>query len=393
MASDEEDDFFIKSIKSLVSNFYIYKPRRTIIGKLSYLKNYYTCKHYQVNIAKYLSENSPDLIVLPNNKIFRNRFISKYAALNNILTMVLQDTLNPGGFGNLKSYTKSFRRNNLLHKCVDFLFNSIGIVHIVGIRALFKYNKGHHAIDCIAVWGDASKSIAISNKYTSKQISVTGQPRFDEVVIKNWDQSTKKICDDLDVKIKHKNIIFLPTKGITSEYFATRDEQIKIYTEMIESIEKIGKHVNVSIDLIIKLHRNECLDVFHNILPAKLLKNIILVQNTPLYPLLNLCDLAITTASTAGLEALLFDKPLITINFSGRPDFYNYSASGSAIGVNQTKDLFRAINDTLFNQVVRDNLFEKRKKYVVEETYLRDGKAAERSVELIKQILSVHSTD
>ena len=383
----KKDDFFIKNIKKLVNDFYIYKPIRTTNDKFSFIQSYNICKHFQINISKYLKSLIPDLVILPNNKIFRNRFISKYAALNNIHTLVVQDTLNPGGFGNLKSYTKPVRRKLLINNFFNFLLNSIGMVHIAGLKAVFKYNKGHRAINFIGVWGEASKTIAISNKYNSKQICITGQPRFDIIVNKNWNHSTKKISTDLGVQVEHKKIVFLPTKGITSEYFLTRDEQINIYTEMIESIERISKEVDISIDLIIKLHRDENLNTFKKVLPASLLRFVSIAQGDLLYPILNGCDLAITTASTAGLEALLFDKPLITINFGGRPDFYNYASMGAAIGVYKTEEFEVAIRHGLFDTNTINSLQVNRSEYVKKEAYIQDGKSAERSAFLITNLL------
>ena len=94
----------------------------------------------------------------------------------------------------------------------------------------------------------------------------------------------------------------------------------------------------------------------------------------------------ITISSTTGLEALIMKKPLITVNFSGKPDAMPYAESGAAIGVYKPEDVRPAIKSVLENKDVREKLAKKAKLFIYEQCYKMDGKASERIVDLIKEI-------
>ena len=383
-----EDNATEKDIKNLVDEFYIYDQDPSMLrGYGSLIGNLFLTRDYQKKISQYIASTSPDIIVLPNNKIFRNRFIYKYAAINSIYTCVIQDTLNPGGMGNVKSYTKKVRVKLLIHNIFNYLLNSFGALGILNYRSLFKFNRGHKKIGFIAVWGKNSKKIALENKYNLEQIKVTGQPRFDEIINNDWSGSSNVIYNDLKIKLQSKKIVFLPTKGITNEYFAKKDEQLLIYTSLIDSINRVSKDVNISIKLIIKLHRDEDIDSFKKMFTSKKLMNVSITQDNVLYPILSECDLAITTASTAGLEALIFDNPLITVNFSKTPDFYSYSSSGAAIGVYDVLSFEPAIKRALFDKKTIHKLRGNRVKYVINEAHTQDGNSTKRVLRAIDEVL------
>ena len=93
----------------------------------------------------------------------------------------------------------------------------------------------------------------------------------------------------------------------------------------------------------------------------------------------------ITTFSTSGLEAVVLNKPVITINLTGRPDPVDYAEKGVAIGVYKGKNLYYAINNALYNEDVRKSLLRERKKY--KRDYFLDGKASERISNVIESMV------
>lgn len=378
-----------KEIFDIVDDLYIYKPQIIKIPIINFLNDLFMAFDYQLKIFNYFEGISPDLIIIPNNKIFRNRFIYKYASMNNIDTIVIQDTLNPGGFGNINGYSKKVKRKILTNRFLGLILNSLAAVRFFGFKSIFKFNKGHENINKIAVWGKTSQKIALANSYNANQIVVTGAPRFDEIINKDWNDISTKLYQNLKIGQKGKKIVFLPSKGILSEYFATRDEQLKIYDGLTEAVINVSKSFNVPINLIIKLHREEDSSVIQDILPSKIIENVTIVQGDVLYPLLYKCDVAITTASTAGLEALIFDKPLITINFSKMPDFYNYVATGSAIGVYQLNEIEPALIDALFRNKKINELKANRRKYLFDEVYLNDGNSSSRVCLMLKETSNI----
>ena len=64
-----------------------------------------------------------------------------------------------------------------------------------------------------------------------------------------------------------------------------------------------------------------------------------------------------------------------------------YVSSGIAIEVKKLEELISAIKDVLYKGEVREKLAEARKKFVYEHAYIQDGKATERVVNLIEQMI------
>lgn len=379
----------LEEIKLYVKRTYSYTPNKINNNNKKLCAHIQVCRHYQKSISSYLNTLKPNLVILPNNKIFRNRFISTYCALRNIDVIVIQDTLYPGGFGDLKSYTSGFRIKFYIKQIVCKILIGIHFIRDYKIKLITKYILGHHAINKIGVWGVKSKEFAIKNSYKANQIEIIGQPRFDQINEKTFNGETEKLYKKLYLNNNFANIIYLPTKGITDGFYSSKSEELSIYVTMIEALGKIIKRTGKDIRLIVKLHRDEKIENFKKIIPNRLLKYFILIQDVPLYPLLNGCDLAITTASTAGFEALLINKPLLVVNFSGRPDFYDYCGAGAALSVYIKEDYEIKLQSLLFDRQVLGKLKKNRANFIKNEAYALDGRSADRACLIIKSQLDV----
>lgn len=97
-----------------------------------------------------------------------------------------------------------------------------------------------------------------------------------------------------------------------------------------------------------------------------------------------------TYASTTGMEAVALNKPVIVVNLTGRPDPVEYVKERVALGVYKEEDLKPAVE-----QLLRDDseLAKNRKKYVEKYLYKIDGKATERIINLIKEVIKEHSDE
>ena len=110
-------------------------------------------------------------------------------------------------------------------------------------------------------------------------------------------------------------------------------------------------------------------------------------QKVDIYELLHASDLLITTHSTVGLEAILLEKPVITLNLTSKPDLMPYATSGAAIGVYKKEDLVPAMQTALFNPETKEEMAKRRKAFVLEHTYKPDGQASKRVAELITRLI------
>jgi surface carbohydrate biosynthesis protein len=172
------------------------------------------------------------------------------------------------------------------------------------------------------------------------------------------------------------------TQAFVEHGLWTEKQRDEFTLSIVETVKEMSE-----IQLIVKLHPLENVDVYKKIF-TKMLNEITICQNeVNLYELINASDVVMSVASTASLEAMILDKPIITLNLNGGPNYIPYVEDGTSIGVYNKEDLVPAIKDALYNEGIRKKLEKERSKYVYEYAYIQDGKASERIVDLIFQII------
>ena len=131
------------------------------------------------------------------------------------------------------------------------------------------------------------------------------------------------------------------------------------------------------ISILIKPHPNEDVRFLEKLLTKNKNNNLRLIQKADnTQDLIHLSNIIITTFSTSGLESIIQNKPLITINVTCKPDLVDYSTCGPGISVKSQKALIKSIN-MIFNDITYHNKYkEKRDKYLKE--YSLDGNAHKR---------------
>jgi UDP-N-acetylglucosamine 2-epimerase len=277
--------------------------------------------------------------------------------------------------------TSEFGRT-LFHLCRKNNIPCIGIQHgVLGNRLRLTLTKqeasGTTPDYCpiptvTAVYGDEYKRILIrEGHYPRSSIEVTGSQRFDEIIKKQ--AMFKKQGIYRKFGIKKQKIVLLVTSPVPENEIMTR--------AVFNTMKKFP-----DIQLIVKLHPLEADKLYRNLL-KETGSNAIITTETDIYELLNACEIMITHLSTVGLEAMILDKPVITINISGKPDPVDYARKKAALGVYREQDLVLAIENLLKNRGMLKELKKNRDKYVYETTYKKDGKATERVAELIERLI------
>lgn len=210
------------------------------------------------------------------------------------------------------------------------------------------------------VINDFVKNKLIQYDINANKIFVTGQPAFD------------RLSSGIEVLLDIKKKLKIPSSNKLIVWASQKTNHQK---EILLKLDEIVNS-NDDISLVVKLHPNESIDSFENIDNTR----IIFVREY-LYELLLAADLVLTEFSTVGLEAILLDKALLTINISSKPDIVPYAESGAAIGVYNLNDLEPKTKMILNNERIQDLLEINRK------SYNNDGLAADRIYELVQRIL------
>ena len=225
-------------------------------------------------------------------------------------------------------------------------------------------------VDMLAVWGDAPKHAFIKKGVPEERIIITGSPQFDDLALRNIDFKEKELIN-LGVK-PDKKVIVLATQSIPN------------IEQITEALSRAVKEIPKT-QLVIKTHPSEYLTKKYLEIAGKHLDNTVLTKEY-LYPLLNRCDLLVISSSTVGMEAMILGKPVITVNFTGKPDLMPYAEEKAAVGVYKEEDLLRTIKLVL-DKKSRKKL--KVKEFIYKRCYKMDGKASERIVEFIEKCLEI----
>jgi hypothetical protein len=228
----------------------------------------------------------------------------------------------------------------------------------------------------IAVYGPYFKNLLTHvNKFSPDSVVVTGQPRYDILAKADEMSSRERIFKELNLSFDKKLVVWMTQ---THEHDLSLCENKKNISAVYNAMKQLK-----NIQLVIKLHPNE-----NKKAPLyrkdKSFKPIIVGRDFNTYELLNACDLVITKYSTTGMEAVALNKPLIVLNLGGEPDRAEYVKEGVALGVYDEKDLKPTIEKLLKDA---SELAKNREKFIEKYFYKIDGKATERVVDLIGEMI------
>lgn len=225
--------------------------------------------------------------------------------------------------------------------------------------------------DKTAVYGTWVKKVLVeNNNYPEDSVAVTGQARYDILAKADKIFDKEKFCRRYGLD-PHKKIALaciddpLALKGVLGA---------------------LGEFPEVQ--LVIKPHPNEKGKWYEEMAKEQKTKALILQKNSNTYEVICACDVMLSFFSTTITEAIILNKPVITINLTGRPDIMPYAESGAAIGVYRQEDVAPAMEKALYERDTKERLREARARFIPEHCYKIDGKASERLVGLITEMMA-----
>jgi UDP-N-acetylglucosamine 2-epimerase len=229
--------------------------------------------NYIEETEKFVQKIKPDAVVIREDITPIYRVIARVCKVNRIPTLVIQ-------IGIYTTDMKGF--------------------HIMPVEA-----------DKQAVWGNISKEWAIKRGKPMETQVVTGNPRYDLIVAAENKPKKEKpsICEKLGLA-PGKGIVVLPTSWYSSVASCYVPEEVEAFVwNALKAMREFPEK-----QLVVKLHPSyhaEYKEIVQAIINELQIDNVI-VTHRFLWELLSICDLLITDFSTVGLEAMLFDKPVIT---------------------------------------------------------------------------------
>lgn len=224
------------------------------------------------------------------------------------------------------------------------VFNKYGIKYIDYMHGEKLYNITDSFLQYhkMAVWGGYYKML-LEDKLRAKlgMIEVIGNQLFDKI--------PSYCVEDVNLlKLKNKYVKIISV-------FTQRSYRVRSVEAQSVAIQKIVDFMKQrkNIFMILKHHPLEFKYPTppYNLLIKSIKDRVLECTNeNKLYDILSISDLVITHSSTVGLEAILFKKPVLYMNFGEVPNIMEYPKVNAAVEINDPKDSEFYLNKMLFDK-------------------------------------------
>jgi UDP-N-acetylglucosamine 2-epimerase len=226
----------------------------------------------------------------------------------------------------------------------------------------------------LATSGEKMRRLYINSGVGPERVDATGIAHFDSLFSRNAERDKQALLER-GIELDKKLVIFATDVLLM-------DEAERMLTGVIDTVLK-----NRDASLVVKVHPREEAGPFQTIVDRYPGANIKVFRDIDLYALLNNCELLITKGSTVALEAMMIGKAVIILDLSDKPVAVPYVKEGAALGVYRQEDVEDAIFKMLYDEESRGRLKVKRDEFVRNWAHEPDGRASERIVTLMKDLI------
>ncbi len=383
----------IKIIK-MKTNPYTKKRSELSRGERLLTNNFYIYFYLKKQVEMTMHKIDPDLLVVGHDLNHPERYFVRYAKENNIPSLLIAHAISSDFYFKEYGLAPWWKPNIFIRPDQNSL--KINTSHVLnGIYRLFLTNIMNHPLKKIicaygggettkvAYWGSYQKKIWVKWGGDPNKMEVTGYPGYDVLFQKYKifdDEIKKQMLNKLGI-VNNNKIILFTTQSTVEERIQTLEERKKFTVDIVGETFKVDKVI-----LIVKVHPKQEISEY-DYLKGSNNKKVIIVQDFELHDLILISDLLITHTSTTAMDAILCNKPVITVNFKDTSEPYPYASSGAAIGVYQKRKLKNAVEGALYDEKVQKELVNNRSKFIDDHIYKFDGKSTKRVIDLIEQII------
>lgn len=186
-------------------------------------------------------------------------------------------------------------------------------------------NYGTMGAEKIICWGESSKNYfeGIAKKSLLKPL---GNPRFDSELLRDYSDPIREMR--MKYTFGELNVMYI-SNPVDDQGFCSIDQKLELFSKFLQSISTRLQPQGIKV--IVRLHPREDSVAFRNIVDElNLERDVIFIQDYPLFAVLSKVNAAVILASTVGLEATLLDVPIAVIELPGHGFIFDYVSSGLA---------------------------------------------------------------
>ena len=266
----------------------------------------------------------------------------------------------------------------------------------------YKNRLNCQLADKTAVWGSYFKKLLVEKgNYINDNVIITGQPRLDIAYRNKANQRESKglqgsgkptgflgLLTQTLPKANYSKKSFYRKFGIESSkklvVFASEPMKGEFKATFSAVVKALKQLENAA--LVVKLHPKEEPSIYKQMLKEMQYKAIV-SKDIDLYETIACSDAVIAIHSTAILEALSLERPVIQLNLMERYDVFGKTAKKAIIFADSEKRLLHAKRMVLHDKPYLREFSKKTKKFIPEYFYKIDGKSTERFIKVLRTML------
>ncbi len=221
-----------------------------------------------------------------------------------------------------------------------------------------------------AVWGTAVQDWYRNTGYPESRIAVVGSPRFDVITNRQW-SNKNDLCKKLGIPSDKKIMTY-----------ATGTDRNALVPLIVEGLKTIPE-----IFLVLSLHPSEApiLNQYQQLIGDYADCRVVRYGEIGLYDTLSGSDFFITHCSTAGLEAMLFKLPVITIEPSPPP--FSYGDLKASLKVSNADELHQVVKRLIADSNFREQAVQQYQPFI-SRYCIPDGEASQRLFAELQSLLA-----
>jgi len=242
----------------------------------------------------------------------------------------------------------------------------------------YSYAYGHGDSSKIALFGDSTKNMLISEGVPPEKLMVTGNSKFDNLFQYKDPNKKNFYREEYNVPVDRKVVLVLTQWFVESRMWTV--EQRKFFVS--EIAKACGNLTDVQ--LVFKLHAPHESEVdYREILDGVPVSSLIFTTE-PIHEIISMADVVVSVSSTAALESLALDKPVLIINLYDDPGSLLFK-DGGVLYIEKADMIQSSLEKLVFHP---DDFVEwdKMEKFVRDEAYIIDGNASKRISNLIREM-------
>ncbi|MBZ0265994.1 UDP-N-acetylglucosamine 2-epimerase [bacterium] len=229
--------------------------------------------------------------------------------------------------------------------------------------------------DLMLVHGEMAKNSLLDMGFEEERIAICGNPQIDRIA-----QQSRKMNDLIVSELnlnREKPYILVLTSGAGDRV------SIDHHKKIISEIRNAAK-ANPDMQFVVKLHRKDSMEYYLAEDESNQYGKLIVAPKSlglkigSIFEWLQGCNAVITGASTAGMEAMLLDVPVITIDLNNEISGIPYIDYGASIHLNDAGKLSEVVQQFVNNPTVYSEVTEKASQFLKLEYGELDGKASDR---------------